>query len=95
MYQLVAFAGLSAVLIYISRASLRAPRSHGLYRFIAWEFIVALFLLNVADWFQEPFSWHQLLSWYGLPPLCFTTNATSPVLGQKPLQVRKVTKPRF
>src|SRR5512143_3405099 len=63
MLKLFAFLVLSAGLIYISRASLRAPRSHGFYRFFAWECIVALFLLNVDVWFQDPFAWHQLISW--------------------------------
>jgi len=65
----------STGLIYISRAALRAPRSHGSYRFFAWEFIVALFLLNIDVWFQNPFSWYQLVSWFlllvCLVPLAF------------------------
>lgn len=64
MFQVIAFVLFSIVIIYISRASLRAPRSHGFYRFFAWEFILALFLLNVTVWFDEPFSWHQLISWF-------------------------------
>ena len=75
MFKLVAFAVLSAGLIYVSRASLRAPRSHGFYRFFAWELIVALFLLNVDVWFRDPFSWHQLISWFllivSIIPLAF------------------------
>ncbi|MBN1659357.1 MAG: isoprenylcysteine carboxylmethyltransferase family protein [Anaerolineae bacterium] len=53
----------TAGLAYLSRASLAAPRSHGFYRFFAWEAILALFLLNVDVWFRAPFSWHQILSW--------------------------------
>ena len=64
MFKLFAFLVLSAGLVYISRASLRAPRSHGFYRFFAWEFILALWLLNIDVWFQTPFSWHQLISWF-------------------------------
>jgi protein-S-isoprenylcysteine O-methyltransferase Ste14 len=64
MIQLIAFIVFSVVLIYISRASFRALRSHGFYRFFAWEFILALFLLNVEFWFQDPFSWHQLIAWF-------------------------------
>src|SRR3989337_320580 len=66
MFKLVVFTVGSARLIYVSRASLRAPRSHGFYRFFAWEFIVALFLLNVDLWFRDPLSWHQLASWFFL-----------------------------
>lgn len=64
MIQLFAFILLSVILIYISRASLRAPRSHGFYRFFAWEFMLALFLFNVDVWFDDPFSWHQLIAWF-------------------------------
>ena len=63
MFKLIAFFVLSAALIYLSRASLRAPRSHGFYRFFAAEFTVALVLLNLDRWFQEPFSSHQIASW--------------------------------
>ena len=54
--QLVLFLAGSGCLLYLSRASLRAPRSHGFYRFFAWESILALFLLNVTAWFRDPFS---------------------------------------
>jgi protein-S-isoprenylcysteine O-methyltransferase Ste14 len=64
MFKLIAFAAISAGLIYVSRASLRTPRSHGFYRYFAWEFIAALFVLNVDGWFLDPFSWHQLVSWF-------------------------------
>ena len=56
---IVATAGLA----YVSRASLLATRSHGFYRFLAWEAILALILLNVDAWFRDPFSWHQMVSW--------------------------------
>ena len=64
MFQLIASVVLSAGLVYVSRASLRAPRSHGFYRFWAWEFIVALVLLNINVWFHAPFSWYQTISWF-------------------------------
>lgn len=63
MFKLIIFAAASAGMAYVSRASLRAPRSHGFYRFFAWELILALFLLNVNDWFRDPFSAHQIASW--------------------------------
>lgn len=75
MFKLAAFTLLSAGLIFISRASLRAPHSHGFHRFFVWECLVALFLLNVDVWFQDPFSWHQLISWFllivSIVPLAF------------------------
>ena len=62
--KLIAFAVISICLICVSWRSLRAPHSHGFYRFFAWEFIIVLFLLNVNAWFNNPFSWHQLVSWF-------------------------------
>ena len=66
MLRVLIFAILSAALAYVSRASLRVPRSHGFYRFFAWDCILALFLLNfisVRQWFGDPFSVRQLVSW--------------------------------
>jgi protein-S-isoprenylcysteine O-methyltransferase Ste14 len=63
IWKLIVFAFITAILIYISRASLLHPRSHGFYRFFAWEAIVALFLLNVDRWFVQPFAWYQVISW--------------------------------
>jgi len=63
MWKAIGFIIGTLALIYISRASLRSPRSHGFYRFFAWECILLLFLLNVDIWFVNPFSWHQLISW--------------------------------
>ena len=57
------FVAASIPLVYVSRASLREPRSHGFYRFFAWEAILALVMLNLDLWFVDPFSWHQLISW--------------------------------
>jgi protein-S-isoprenylcysteine O-methyltransferase Ste14 len=47
----------------ISRASLRHPRSHGFYRFFAWELIWILIILNLEGWFRYPLAWHQIISW--------------------------------
>ena len=63
MWKLIVFIIASALLVYVSRASLRQPRSHGFYRFFAWECILLLFLLNMEKWFLDPFSWHQLIAW--------------------------------
>lgn len=75
IFKLVVFFAASLGLLYVSRASLRMPGSHGFYRFFAWECIVALFLLNVGVWFHTPFAWHQCISWFllvaSLIPLFF------------------------
>ncbi len=57
------FIGMSVGLVYLSRACLRAPRTHGFYRFFAWELILALVLVNVDVWFRDPFSTRQIISW--------------------------------
>lgn len=73
MIQMAVFIAGSAALIWVSRASLASPRSHGFYRFFAWEFIFALFLLNVTVWFEHILAWRQLISWVlllsSVPPL--------------------------
>ncbi len=63
MWNWIVFSFLSLFLIYISRDSLRARRSHGFYRFFAWECILALFLLNMEFWFTQPFAWNQIVAW--------------------------------
>jgi protein-S-isoprenylcysteine O-methyltransferase Ste14 len=62
--KLVAFLAVSAALAYVSRASLRDCRSHGFPRFFAWEEILVLTLINLDVWFQDPLSWHQIISWF-------------------------------
>jgi protein-S-isoprenylcysteine O-methyltransferase Ste14 len=90
LYKIIAFIGLSIAIIYISRSSLRAPRSHGFYRFFAWEFILALIILNIDLWFHDPWSWHQVISWVlliaSLVPLAF--GVRSLVARGKPTQQR-------
>jgi len=66
MLRLILFLVASAGIVYVSRASLRTPRSHGFYRFFAWEFILILILLNLEKWFHNPFSMHQIISWFML-----------------------------
>ena len=63
MLRLIIFIVASAGLVYVSRASLRVPRSHGFYRFFAWEFILVLILINLERWFSNPFSICQVISW--------------------------------
>jgi len=53
----------SAVIIYISRKSLTSPQSHGFYRFLAWECILGLFLLNVRFWLSS--RWREISSFHG------------------------------
>jgi protein-S-isoprenylcysteine O-methyltransferase Ste14 len=63
LWKIIAFGIATLFLITISRASLLHPRSHGFYRFFAWETMLILFLLNLSHWFENPFAWYQLLAW--------------------------------
>lgn len=56
MIRLLAFILISSFFIYISRKMLTRPNSHGFYRFFAWEFILAIILLNIPYWIKSPFS---------------------------------------
>ena len=61
------FVTLSAVLAWVSRASLKDVRSHGFYRFFAWECVLGLFFLNfisLRQWFGDPGSVRQFISWF-------------------------------
>lgn len=64
MTRLIIFVALSIGIAYFSRSCLVRPRSHGFFRFFAWECIIALLLLNSLRWFRDPFSLHQLVSWF-------------------------------
>ena len=63
MIRLIIFAVISVGFIWWSWPFLRDPRSHGFFRFFAFESTVALILLNVEQWFQNPLSTHQIVSW--------------------------------
>lgn len=58
-HEIVIFIVISLGLAIVSRASLLKPRSHGFYRFIAWEFMLLMFVLDLPTWFDLPNAWHQ------------------------------------
>jgi protein-S-isoprenylcysteine O-methyltransferase Ste14 len=49
--------------IILSRQSLINPSSHGFPRFIAFEGILGLVVLNASVWLLQPFSLAQIISW--------------------------------
>jgi protein-S-isoprenylcysteine O-methyltransferase Ste14 len=73
MLKIIAFVILTIPVVYISRKALFIINSHGFYRFLSWECILWLAVNNIIYWFQDPFSWHQIVSWllllYSLFPL--------------------------
>jgi len=63
LVQAVALAAASAGVVLLSWRSLGSPRSHGFYRFFAFEFLAILIAINAPEWFRDPLSARQLASW--------------------------------
>jgi len=63
MPKLIIFAVVSVAIVLLSWKSLRNLRSHGFFRFFAFECALGLLLLNVGYWFREPFSIIHIISW--------------------------------
>ena len=63
MIRVAIFLVVSIGFFLISWRSLREPRSHGFYRFFAFEFLLLLILRNSPFWFRDPLSPHQIISW--------------------------------
>jgi len=63
MSRIAIFLAVSAAIVLLSRRSLAHPRSHGFYRFFAFELLAALVLTNAPVWFSKPLSLRQLVSW--------------------------------
>jgi protein-S-isoprenylcysteine O-methyltransferase Ste14 len=59
----IAFLTGTAFFAWISRRSILNPRSHGFYRFIAWECMLGLVLVNLPTWGIDPYGPLQLVSW--------------------------------
>ena len=63
MTELLIFCAGTAFFAWVSRRALLNPRSHGFYRFIAWECMLVLVLINFPMWTVDPFSARQIVSW--------------------------------
>ncbi len=61
-FKLIIFFVASAALVRVSRPSLRSYRTHGFYRFFAWESIVILVLFNLNSWFRNFFSLRMIVA---------------------------------
>ena len=62
MLEGIVFTLATMALAYVSRASLRVPRSHGFYRFFAWELMLLLIVMNIDGWYVVPVSFDQTIS---------------------------------
>ncbi len=63
MLQVIVLVAGFLLILAVSWPSLRPPRTHGFYRFYAWIGILLLLVLNVNNWFHDPFSALQIVSW--------------------------------
>jgi len=90
MYRIWIFLLINLWIIYISRHSFFKPRSHGFYRFFAFETILIMALANAGVWFLEPFSLLQILSW-----LCLSGSAILALHGFYLLKSSGKPKERF
>ena len=62
MLEAVTFAVVTMALAYVSRASLRKPGSHGFFRFIAWECMLGLFVMNMRVWYVDTTAPNQIIA---------------------------------
>jgi protein-S-isoprenylcysteine O-methyltransferase Ste14 len=63
MLRVVLFLAASLAILPLSWRALRDLRTHGFYRFFAFELLIALILLNAPLWFHDPFSARQIAAW--------------------------------
>jgi protein-S-isoprenylcysteine O-methyltransferase Ste14 len=63
--KLLVFSAVTLILSFFSWSSFR-NRTHGLPRFLAFEFILIIVLVNSDYWFIEPLSASHILSWAAL-----------------------------
>ncbi len=63
MFKIMLFIFISIFLTRYSWKSLKSFRSHGFFRFFAFECILILVLFNADYWFRDPFSFQQIVSW--------------------------------
>jgi protein-S-isoprenylcysteine O-methyltransferase Ste14 len=68
----IAIIGLgTACLVVLSWRSFPYSRSHGFFRFFAFEAILWLIVLNAPDWFRRPDTPRQMFSWVFLASSLF------------------------
>ena len=54
------------LLTLISWRALSHTKTHGFYRLLAWQAILALLVLNAPVWFDNRYALHQQCSWWAL-----------------------------
>ncbi len=103
MGRLVIFILASLGIILLSRKSLPKSHSHGVYRFVAFELFLILFLINREHWIDDPSSLPQMISWplpvaslflavHGFYPLWVLGKPQGPVEGAVNLGFENITQ---
>ena len=64
MLRATLFFAASAAILLLSWRSLKDARTHGFYRFFAFELLLGLILWNAPLWWRDPFSVRQLAAWF-------------------------------
>lgn len=64
MLRAILFFAASAAMLPLSWRSLKDVRTHGFYRFFAFELLLGLISWNAPLWWRDPFSWRQLASYF-------------------------------
>ena len=63
MLRVLLFIAASVAILPLSWRPLKDVRTHGFYRFFAFELLLGLILWNAPLWWRDPFSWRQLASY--------------------------------
>ncbi len=75
MIDSILFVVLSVPIVILSRRTIFNIKSHGFYRFFAWELILLLFVNNYKYWFKDIFCYRQIASWVFLIAALYTVIA--------------------
>ncbi len=84
------FIGATGGLAFVSRKYLAKPGTHGFWRFLAFEAVIGLVLVNTGHWFREPFRAVQWVSWAAL-----VLSAFLPLYGLLTLKNRGLARGHF
>ena len=87
--------GTVGLIVFNWEFSIKARRFHGIFRFFSFESILVLVLLNCRIWFDDPFSWNQIISWVfllGSLPLAIEGFRLLKVVGKPEGQFENTTK---
>jgi protein-S-isoprenylcysteine O-methyltransferase Ste14 len=61
--KILVFTIFTAIAAITTIHSIRVKETYGYHRFIAFEVLAVLIVLNMDQWFREPFSIKQIISW--------------------------------